>query len=410
MLSERKKKILLIGLFVISVLVIGGLLYYLFFAPSGPGGGLIGQPTNISVVGNNVLPSANTGAAGVVVSGEEGGVALPAAEVAAGGITKTNLLTTAAVASVTLSSDGQGVNYYDAKDGRFYTINADGTVTRLSNKQFPDAETVDWNKVGDTAVIEFPDGSNVVYNFTTEIQTTLPKHWEDFRFSPANDNIIAKSIGLDPSNRVLVVSNEDGSQVKAVQALGENADKVQINPSPNDDVIAFSDTGDAQSDFTRKVIIPIGQNQENFKSFVVEGLGFEGRWSPRGDTLIYSAYGSNSNYKPLLWLISGSANSIGDSRRSVGLYTWADKCVFADNNTVYCAVPQKLDDNAGYQPSLSRSEPDDLYKLDIRAGRATLTARPEENTSMENLQVSSDGSVIYYTNALNDRLEYIKLK
>lgn len=410
MLSERNKKILLVALFVGSVVAIGALLYFLFFAPFGPSGGLVGNG-GIGVSNNGALPSANVGISGVVVTGgEEIGELPEASEVAGGGITKTTILTTAAVAGVTLSSDGKGINYYDGKDGRFYTINADGTVTRLSNKQFPDAETVDWNFGGEKAVIEFPDGSNVVYDFTSEVQVTLPKHWEDFEFSPANDNIIAKSIGLDPSNRVLVVSNDDGSQVKAVQALGEHADKVQVNPSPNDDVIAFSDTGDAQSSFTRKIIIPIGQNEENFKGIVVEGLGFEGLWSPRGDTLLYSAYGDFSDYKPLLWLVSGSSNSIGDSRRSLGLYTWADKCTFADNNVVYCAVPQNLDANAGFQPSMSRSEPDDLYKFDITAGRSSLVARPEQNTAMENLQVASDGSVLYYTNAINDRLEYIKLK
>lgn len=410
MLSERNKKILLVALFVGSVVAIGLLLYFLFFSPVGPSGGLVGNTTNTGLTGNGVLPAANTGTPGTVVNGAETGELPQASEVANGGLTKTTVLTTAGVADVSLSSDGNSVNYYDSRDGRFYTINADGTVSRLSNKQFPDAETVDWNSGGEKAVIEFPDGSNVVYDFTSEVQVTLPKHWEDFEFSPANDNIIAKSIGVDPSNRVLIVSNDDGSQVKAVQALGDNADKVQVNPSPSDDIIAFSDTGDAQSSLDRKIIIPVGQNQENYKGIVVEGLGFEGLWSPRGDALLYSAYGEYSNYKPLLWLVNGSSNSIGDDRRSLGLYTWVNKCTFSDNNTAYCAVPQSIDANAGFQPSMSRSEPDDLYKIDLNTGRSALIARPEQGTAMENLQVASDGSVIYYTNAVNNRLEYIKLK
>lgn len=407
MLLERTKKIIIIVGFLASVIIIGTALYFMFFAPTPKPGeeAVTGEvPTGIGE-----LPMAGVGE----ITGEipTAAAELPtASEVARGGLTKTTVLTASAVYHTELSTDGQSMNYYDGSDDRFYTIASDGSVTRLSNKQFPDAEYVSWNRDGDKALIEFPDGSNIVYNFDEESQMTLPKHWEDFEFSPSNDEIIAKSISVDPSARVLVVSNDDGSQVQVVQALGDNEDKVDVNPSPHDQIIAFSDTGGAQSSMTRRFIIPLGKNQENFRGLTVEGLGFEAIWSPRGDYILYSVYGQTSDYQPLLWSVSGSVKTLGEDRQSLDLNTWVSKCVFVDNDTAYCAAPQDLPDNAGFQPTLGRSLPDDLYRLDLSTGKTSLVARPAVDTALVNLQISDDGSLLYYTNAVSNRLEYIRLK
>jgi len=410
MLSEKTKKIILVVGFLTSIVVIGGLLYYLFLKPTTPTVNVSTEGTEVTT-GTGDLPTAGVGqpTTGVVTTPNATG-ALPAvSEVASGGITKTTVLTTSSVEAVTLSKNGDGMNYYDPQDGRFYTIDSDGNVVKLSNKQFPDVENVAWNADGEKAVIEFPDGSNVVYDFTSETQVTLPKHWEDFEFSPVKDQIAAKSMGIDSSNRSLVISNSDGSQVMAVQSLGDNADKVQVNQSPTDQIIAFSDTADSMG-LGQKMILAIGKNQENFKGLVVEGLGFESLWSPRGDVLLYSVYGDTSNWKPMLWIVNGSANSLGDDRRSLSLYTWAEKCVFASSTVVYCAVPQEMENNAGMLKSTYAVSPDDLYKIDLTNNRSSLVARPEIGTPMTNLQVSGDGKYLFYTNNLNGRLEMIKLK
>jgi hypothetical protein len=112
----------------------------------------------------------------------------------------------------------------------------------------------------------------------------------------------------------------------------------------------------------------------------------------------------------MLWIVNGSANSLGDDRRSLSLYTWAEKCVFASSTVVYCAVPQEMENNAGMLKSTYAVSPDDLYKIDLTNNRSSLVARPEIGTPMTNLQVSGDGKYLFYTNNLNGRLEMIKLK
>ncbi len=407
-MSDRVKKIALVALFVASVLAIGVGIYWAFFRPApppatvGPGntGGTTGGLPTSGNGGQNVVPPTNT----------PPGTLPPPSPVANGGITKTTILTPTSVSNVQLASDGQSMNYYDPADGKFYAIDNSGDVIRLSDKKFPSVSSVAWNKDANEAVLEFPDGSNVVYDFASETQVTLPEHWEDFEFSPATNQLFAKSVGLDPDNRELVISDDDGSHVEAIQALGNNADKVQVNPSPNDQVVAFSATGDAMSSFDRQMIIPIGKNDENYKGLIVEGLGFDARWNPRGDTILYSVSGTISDYRPLLWVTSGSTNTLGDDRRSLGINTWVDKCTFSDNTTIYCGVPRSLEPNAGLSRSLAAGTPDDVYKIDLANGRATLIARPDKDTDMANLSVSADDSTLFFSNAQTGQLESIKLK
>ena len=408
-MSERVKRLLLITGFLLSVVAIATLLYVAFFrTPSAPPLPVSEtQPTTTPTGG--LAPSAE-GTPGIVTTpgvilGLEG-----ASPIALGGVTQTTELTTAPVKNLVLSGDGTSVNFYDETDGKFYTIDAEGNIHSLSDKTFPSVEDAIWNNDASKAILEFPDGSNVVYDFDDETQVTLPKHWEDFDFSPTSDELIAKSIGLDPNNRWLVLSSSTGSNVKTIQALGDNEAKVQVNWSPNNQVIAFSDTAGGIGSFDRKTIIPLGKNKENFKGLTVEGLGFHSTWSPDGKQLLYSVSGAYSNYRPLLWVVNASSATMGEERKSIPLNTWIDKCTFADSATAYCAVPQNLPPNAGLQRVLYGSYPDSLYKVDMQTGTTQLIAIPSENKTMSNLFVTKNQDLLYYSNSATGNLEYIKLK
>ncbi|MBI2473315.1 hypothetical protein HYV70_02045 [Candidatus Uhrbacteria bacterium] len=408
-MTERTKKLLLVGGFILSVFAIAFVLYLLFFKPAPPpatveptGAEIFTGELPTSLEGQIVRPTTETG---------ETTTGLQEADtIARGGLTQTTELTTSAVYDTVLSGDGDKINYYNTADGRFYTIDEDGNVVALSQTQFPNAETVEWNKTSEKALIEFPDGSNIVYDFGSEKQVTLPNHWEDFDFSPTTDEVIAKSIALDPNNRWLVVASDDGSSTQSIQALGENADKVSVNWSPNDQVVAFAQTANAiQGGVDRNVIYPVGKNQENFKGLVVEGLNFDSLWSPSGKQLLYSVTGDYSSNKPLLWIVDATASTMGDNRRSLGLNTWVDKCDWSASSTVYCAVPLELPPNAGLQRSLYQNQPDAIYKIDLTTGRSTLVAIPAESTSVNDIQVSEDESLLYFSNE-NGQLELMHLK
>ncbi len=407
-MNERTKRILIIVGFILSVIVIATVMYIVFF------GNPISPQTEQPVAGDETstgLPSANDGSPRVDEEPTGDTNFQESDPIAQGGITKVTTLTTHAVHNTNISSDGKNVNFYNPADGRFYAMDENGEVVSLSDKQFPEVENAEWNKDANKAVLEFPDGSNVVYNFDTEKQVTLPKHWEEFQFSPVTDEIIAKSMGLDVENRWLVTTNDDATNTKTIAALGENEKKVDVSWSPNDHVVAFADTAaEVSGGISRNMIVPIGKNKENYKGLIIEGFDFEDEWSPNGRQLLYSTVSDYSDYKPLLWIVDATSSTMGENRRSVPLNTWAEKCTWKIQTTIYCAVPQSLQTGAGFAQRVSNTTPDSLYKINSATGAVTLVAVPEVPTTIKNIIVSDNEDILYYTNNSNGRLEKIDLK
>ena len=407
-MTERAKFILRIALFIGVTILIAIALYFVFFRAPAPE--VTTTPGEVGAGG--ALPSAGTGAPGTTPgSTTPGGVTptkLPPSEIAKGGETFTTLLTNTSIQSPTATTNGT-VAYYDPADGKFYTIDANGNVVAMSQVSFPKADNVTFDAGATAAVIEFPDGSNVVYDFTTAQQITLPSHWQDFSFSGNGDQIAAKSIGIDESNRALVITNTDGTQTKVLTALGANDDKVTVSVSPSDNVLGFSDTGTSSSgSFGRHEMYLIGPDGSAAGMLIVDGTSFKNIWAPDGKNLLYSVADPNNLYKAVLWYADSQGDRNGVARRKMGISTTVDKCTFTTNTTAYCAVPREMPPGGGSNSS-TISAFDDLYKLNITTGNATLVATPAADTKMFSPSVSSDGANFFYTDS-SGRLNVIRLK
>ncbi len=408
--TKYKRLFLIIG-FIVVILILGYLLYAVFFkpsipeiAPAGPAATTTrdGLPISPKRAGQIITP---TGPAGLPITGG-GGAKAEGSEIANGGLTKTTKLNDAESSGATLS-DNDGVQFYNKIDGKFYRLDKNGNAATLSEKVFHAAENIKWSPTKNKAIIEYPDGSNIIYNFSTKKQITLPKHWKDFDFSPSGDQIVTKSLGLDPNNRWLAVSNEDGSKVKAIETLGENESIVYPSWSPNNQTVAMYAKG---IDFDRQEVFFVGLNDENFKSLTVEGRGFQYKWRPSGNELLYSVYSSKNDLKPMLWLDNARGESIGSARRSLNIETWADKCSFANDKDLYCAVPEKLEEGAGLFPELAQNTRDQLYKIDAQTGLKKLIAVPDGSYNMSNLIISSGEEYLYFTDETTKKIYKIKLK
>lgn len=402
------KKIALIVAFVGLTLGLGFLLYRFFFAPAPPAPPPTGAPAVPPVTG---LPVAAPGAPTPGVPAVPGAVGLPTAApsaVAAGGRTQTRPVTTSAVLSLAAGTDGTW-SYYDRGDGKFYRLAADGSVRALSESSFPSARQVTWSPDAGKAIIEFPDDSKIVYDFERQKQVTLPKHWQDFSFTGDGSTIVTKSMGFDPDNRWLIAVKSDGTGAKLIEPLGENADKVIVNASPDGEVVAFSDTADPIG-FDSKEYHVIGQNGEDFKTLRVDGFGFMPKWTPDGERLLYSAATQGDGYRPSLWLVNAKGQAIGSGRTNLGIHTWADKCAFGDDVFVYCAVPDILPTGAGLQREVAFGIPDTIYKIDLRSGSTTVVGRPEEDATMTSLAVAPDGSQLMFTDQRSGALRSMRLR
>lgn len=299
------------------------------------------------------------------------------------------------------------MRYYDTADGKFYRLASDGQLKSLSEQTFYNVSNVTWANKNDKAVLEYPDGSKTVYDFEKQKQITLPKHWEEFSFSPDSAQIAAKSIGLSPENRWLVTINDDGSGTTLVEPMGNNADKVQINWSPSRQTVAFSQTGEALGGERREVLF-VGLNGENFKSTVVEGLGFQPQWSPTGQKLLYSVYSTRSDFKPELWIVDSYGDSIGGNRQMLKLNTWAEKCTFAGDTTLYCAVPRDLPQGAGILPEVAATNKDDMYKIDLKTGLKTNISLGSDYT-IKSINYDQVKNKVFFTDASQSGVFEVKL-
>jgi len=411
---SRFKKIFFIIGFLAVVVVLAYFIWQLFFKPVS----LSPLATSTTAIGGN-LPNAglggglgeNTGGPGNLPGGP--GQIIPGnpsatepSNTALGGLTKTTALSDSPTLGSTLGSDGR-VQYYNQDDGLFYHLDANGNLTPLSDKVFHEVQKVTWAPDKNRAILEYPDGNKVLYNFQTKKQVTLPSHWQDFSFSPSSGQIVSKSMGLDPENRWLMVSSDDGSQAKALEAIGENADKVYPAWSPNNQMVAMYTKG---VDFDRQEVFFVGLNGENFKSTVVEGRGLETQWSTTGDRLLYSVYHTRDDLKPRLWIVDATSDTISQDRRSFDLQTWASKCTFASNTEIYCAVPENLERGAGLFPELADKTKDDLYKIDLKTGTKKLVAVPDGTYNISQIMVPENQNFLYFTDKATGMIYKINLK
>lgn len=405
------KRIIFIAAFIMSSLAIGYLIYKLFFATAvtepGP------ETTGTSTAEQKGFPSASTGNNANKeekrVDEENGGKKsfLEANDFARGGLTKTSEVSDKTSIAASLSSDKNGIRFFNKEEGKFYKVDSSGNLEALSDKVFHNAEKVTWASAKNQAIIEYPDGANIIYNFDEKKQITLPNHWKDFNFSADGEKIIAKSIGYDEENRWLAVVNDDGTKMKAIEAIGNKDATVYPSWAPNNQTVAmFSES----TDFDNQELYFVGMNKENFKSLQINGRGFEHQWSPNGERLLYSVYSSDNEMKPGLWIADAIGDRIGLNKKNLNLDTWASKCLFNSNETVYCAVPDSLYEGAGLSPEDAKNSKDSLYKIDINTGIKKLLAIPDGNFSMSNLIVTDNENKLYFTDSKTGLIHEIRLK
>lgn len=400
-MSEKLKKILIVIGFLVIVAVIGYAIYYFFFKPAAPRppryyfGPTEEVPGRLpEIINENInrrieeeyagLPSIERVPEGAVIS-----------EKARGGYTKVYKKLEAGMFP-NVRKDGTLV-YYDSAQGRFYRRNPDGTITLLSSQRFYSVSNITWSTDASKAVLEYPDGSNIVYDFDKNKQYTLPREMQDFDFSNNDQMIASEVIGEREESNWIVTSNPDGSNIQFIERIGDQENNVDINISPNSQVVALYRQNVSANN---QEVLFIGRQGENFKSLTTNGLGFEGQWTPDGQNLLYNTFSAGNGFRPTLSIVSASGNNIGTNNINLGLQTWSDKCTTSSNSSfAYCAVPQDLPFGSGWYPELAQNSPDTFYKIDLNSGQVTLLAEPvgsQPYYSASSVFLSSDEKTLYF--------------
>lgn len=411
----RIQRILIIIGFSLGTLGIGVIVWLFFFQPfiTPPSANVNGDA---NVNGTGQLPNANVnrptnvnGSAGLV----NGPTALPSiAEIANGGPTLAKQLGNISAVEPGFGSS-RGIAFYDPSTDTFKRFDpATGEFTELTAKKFPDVQNVTWAPNASTAVLAFPDDSKIVYDFASDQQYSLPKEAENFSFASDSEELAYAYIGQTPDERFLVTADVNGANQKAVQKLGENADRMQVAWSPSNEVVGLFRKSLGTE---RQEIMFIGQNQENFKTLTTNGAGFRGMWTPNGEELLYTVYSAASNYKPELHLVRARGNAIGTGDTYLGLSTFIDRCAFNTGGSfAYCAVPDFLEQGTGPYPDLAGTTRDSFVRIDLATGSVTPVAQPmtadRNRFSVSWLSVAADESKLFFTERNTGLLHELRLQ
>ncbi len=303
------------------------------------------------------------------------------------------------------SFDENNLIYYDPGADKFRKISANGEISDYHRQLFYNVQEVSWSPDRRRAILEYPDGSNILYDFETDRQITLPKHWQNFSFSGNGQEIAFKSIGLDEENRYLTISRPDGSQPRILESIGGVEDQFDPNWSPSGQIAA---TFTKSRDYDRSEVYFIGQHNENFKMMIVEGRDFRGKWSPDGQKILYSVYSSRQDYRPQLWISNAVPGDIGANRKFLNLQTWVEKCSFADKTKIYCAAPKELPFGIGLEPEQAKNISDQIYEINLKTGTQKLIAIPEKDLSVSKILISPNSRELFLTDS-RGRIHKIKL-
>lgn len=407
------KRILAIIGFVAVVVLLLLLIWYFFFRPLPPPPP---EPSPKEPVTILPIPGELVTPEGVPITAPPFAPAIPeealpaTAAQANGGPVQTREIETGRNINPQLAPDGASVVTFNSFDGAFYRVTPDGDVERLTDQTFAGATNVTWSPRSDKAIIEFLDDTKIVYDFNQKQQiATLQKHWESFAFSPDGSGIAFKSIAPDPENNWFAIANADGSGGELIEPMGRKFNQFIPLWSPSDQIVGLFEEG---VDANRKKLYFIGKNGENNKAVTVEGRDVRVQWSPLGTQLLFSAYSSLSGFRPEVWIVDALGDTIGANRRKIDVQTWADKCGFADNETLYCSVPKIIPEGGGFLPIIAeeRSGGEVIYKIDLTTGEKRQIAEPRNDVIAQNIRVDKNQRTLFFTDKYSGKLYRIQLE
>jgi len=417
------KKFLLVIAFVVVTVGFGVLIYFVFIRdlvePANTNEN-VNAVTNVNGALPNINGVDNTNQAIVTNINGEITITQPTnvniegpSDIALGGDTTAKPIVTTSVQAAEPVKSGAGIRFYDETRDKFYRVDDFGSSIELSEQTFPQATDIAWSPTEDKAIITFPDASKILYDFDSDSQITIPKDWDDIEFSPTGTKVAFKNLSENEGDRWLAIANPDGSEIQLVESLGDKAKDVDVNWSPNGQVVALfreSTTGTAQE------VYPIGIYNENFKSVTTNGRGFEGTWSSDGSQLLYSVFSADTNYNPMLYLVDASGDYTGGNNMKLSLKTWSYKCTFSENaQAAYCAVPKLLKTGSGLAPEVTENTNDIIYKIDTNTGSKSILAIPDFEGSDEDYNISSvflsnDEQYLYLINSYTGNVHSIQLR
>ncbi|EKE20843.1 MAG: hypothetical protein ACD_7C00461G0003 [uncultured bacterium] len=237
---------------------------------------------------------------------------------------------------LSLSEDGEKIQYYSSEDRSFWTASFDGKSikNKLSNDDFNEAEQIIWNKNKKEAILKIKD-SFYLYSFGNKeklIKNSKALNWINFY-----QKIVYTYEDQASGKKTLNISDPDGSNWKEIAKIED--DKIYISDIPRSAKASFWLQPDAFKE-SNLTIIPFGEGELEKKGELKFGADY--LWSKDGGKFLRSSVSQKGGSNLILEVCDIKTNDC----LNLNFPTMVDKCVWTNNNkSVYCAMPVNIENN-----------------------------------------------------------------
>ncbi len=311
--------------------------------------------------------------------------------------------------SLTIGEDGQSIKYYLKDNGRVVKSDFDGSsIAVVADVELPELFKATWSPDKKKVISYFkkPEGiKRYSFDYNSQKGVILSENIKSIAFSPSSEKIVYQYINAQDQQNSISVANADTSSWKNIfQTRLENL----IVSWPVPDKIYFFDppSGTKKSSFY-SLDYPSG----NFKKIISDQFGLATKISPDGQKILYQK--TEEGGKNLKLFVSSSE---GTGAKELPVATLVEKCAWSlDNQNIFCAVPQKLSQNAVWPDDYSSggvSVSDDFYFIDSTSGKKTKIAGSSGQQPFDatELTLSPQENYLFFIDRMREFVYNIELK
>lgn len=314
------------------------------------------------------------------------------------------------VISPTVNSSGNKIRYYSKANGNIYEVNFDGTgLSRVSSANLAGLLDILWSPDKEKVIGIFQKNSQTekyLHDYQAGQSTLLNEKIGQVAWSPDGKKIAIQTFDSDKQTNTISISNADGSELKDIfQTRMEDL----ILEWPTIDKISIRTKTSGLSD---GLVIVVNPDTGVFYRAIGNVFGLNIKWSPLGNNFLYSATSTEGKNISL-----SLTDQTGQNKKSLGLASLVEKCVFSqDNRTLFCAVPQKISENAIWPDDYYKgliTTADRFYKINYENNETELIFAPGENDKSydaSDVFLSPKEDYLFFTNKKDGLLYSLKLE
>ncbi|MEM2954987.1 MAG: hypothetical protein QW625_03515 [Candidatus Nanoarchaeia archaeon] len=274
----------------------------------------------------------------------------------------------------TVDEAGKEIKFYSKDNGNLYKVKFDGTnLTKISSANLAGILKILWSPNKESIISYFQEDEKIkkyLHNYQSGQSSLLKEEIEQAVWSPDGTKIVVQSFNPENKTNTISIADANGQNLKPIfqtrikDLLLEwsTIDKISLKTKP--------------SGLSEGLLLVINPDNGEFHSVLNGIYGLNIKWSPLGNFLIYSAT-TIEGKKPQLFSIDQN----GQNKKTLGLSTIIEKCVFSqDNRTLFCALPKKVSENAVWPDDYYKglvATADEFYKINLDTGEKDLMFSPD---------------------------------